>query len=265
MFKEVSMPRHTPPTPYSPNALTLFYRHALAAVRCGALIALCASPIANAQTAITPSTLPATMVATLATPTASTCAHPLDAAIPNGCVVNEQTLWRGAKPDAFAAAKLLTTGVKTVVSLELMHNDLNAFETADLPAGAAGNVKYFQIREWEPLVVIAPSLVDRHVAQFIAITRTQPTPIYVHCRAGQNRTGIMVAAFKIFNGADIEATIKDMASYGGIWAKQDAAYLRRLTPQFRAALEPKIRLWIDKIKPSAQIACAQGRCTVDKL
>lgn len=192
------------------------------------------------------------------------CKQPLDSKINNSCVVAEQMLWRGARPDAEAAAALIDLGVKTVVSLELILNDRKAFEKAQPKATANSEIQYFQIRDWEPLVVLSHSAVDNHVVQFIAITRTQAKPLYVHCRSGQNRTGIMVAAYRIFAGEDIEETIKDMEQYDGIWSRADAVYLRTLTPLRRAEMEKQISTWLPKLKRSAKILCSNGVCKFNK-
>lgn len=198
--------------------------------------------------------------ATAAPPIELSCNSPLDAKVANSCVVSEQTLWRGARPGPEAAAALVELGVKTVVSLELLQDDRTAFELAAVHGREAREIRYFQVRDWEPLVLLAPGQVDEHVAQFLAIARTQPKPLYVHCRSGQNRTGIMVAAYQIFAGADIEATIAAMEKFGGFWSKSDAAYLRTLTPQRRADIEQRVAAWLPRVQRSATIVCADGRC-----
>ncbi len=189
------------------------------------------------------------------------CATPLDSRVSNGCIVAPQTLWRGARPDTVTATALVEAGVRTVVNLELLLDDKAAFAAAKPTITTPQTIQYFRLRDWEPLVALAPSLTDDHVAHFIAITRTQPKPIYVHCRSGQNRTGVMVAAYKIFNGAEVEATIAEMAAYSGFWAKQDSDYLRRLTPAHRMAMEANISKWVAKLKPDAQIVCDKNKCS----
>jgi len=198
--------------------------------------------------------------ATASTPIELFCKSPLDSKVANSCVVSEQTLWRGARPGPEAAAALVELGVKTVVSLELFQDDRDAFETAMISSRDSREIQYFQVRDWEPLVLLAPSKVDDHVAHFLAIARTQPKPIFVHCRSGQNRTGIMVAAYKVFDGADIEDTILEMEKYGGFWSKSDADYIRRLTLRRRAAIEERVADWIPRVKRSARIVCASGKC-----
>ena len=194
------------------------------------------------------------------TPTELLCKRPLDSKVENSCVVSDQTLWRGARPNPEAAAALVELGVKTVVSLELLQDDRNAFEAAMIGSSDSKEIQYFQIRDWEPLVILARSKVDDHVAHFLAIARTQPQPIFVHCRSGQNRTGVMVAAYKVFDGADIEETILEMERYGGFWSKPDADYIRTLTPRRRAAIEKRIADWIPRVKRDAKILCSSGRC-----
>ncbi len=188
------------------------------------------------------------------------CTNPLDSRIRNSCIVTSQSLWRGAKPDAVAAAALVEKGVKTVVNLEWLHDDRQAFEDAKLSDASRHEIQYFRVVDWEPLVVLDRPTVDDHVAHFIAITRTQPTPIFVHCRSGQNRTGVMVAAYRVFNGTSIEDANAEMQSYGGIWFASDADYIRSLTPQRISELEEAIARWTLKLKRDAEIVCSDTKC-----
>jgi protein tyrosine phosphatase (PTP) superfamily phosphohydrolase (DUF442 family) len=190
----------------------------------------------------------------------SACLTPLDSSIQKSCIVVPNVLWRGPKPSAADAKILLQRGVRTVVNLELLHDDKKAFQAlsgADLPTAS---ISYFRARDWEPLVLVSRKSVDRHVARFIAIMRTQTGPVYVHCRSGENRTGVMVAAYRMFAGMPMEQAIAEMQGYEGFWAKADARYLRSLTPERRAALEPKIVAWMQELKPNAVIRCGNGHC-----
>ena len=192
------------------------------------------------------------------------CATPLDARIENSCIVDAGTLWRGAKPTKAAATALVERGVKTVVNLEWLHEDIDAFNDAAPTASGKREIEYFRVVDWEPMVVIAPSTVDDRVARFIAITRSQPKPIYVHCRAGRNRTGVMVAAYRIFNGMPIEDAIAEMGRYQGEWFSQDAKYLRTLTPDRIAVLERQVAQWIPKLKREATFVCEGSACATRK-
>ena len=193
------------------------------------------------------------------------CETPLDPAVENSCVVTPQALWRGAKPDAAAAAKLVALDVKTIVNLEWLHDDKPSFQAAVVPPIGRREIDYFRVRDWEPLVAIAPDLVDEHVAHFLAITRTQAKPIFVHCRSGKNRTGVMVAAYRVFNGVSIEDAIAEMERYGGEWFAYDARYIRGLTPARRATLEKRIEAWIPRLQRDAQIVCTDTGCALSPM
>ena len=196
-----------------------------------------------------------------AEPSADACTLPLSPAIANSCVVTPNVLWRGAKPDVNGATALISVGVKTVVNLELLHDDLDAFRNAQPSIESSSSIGYFRIRSWEPNVVIAPALLDSHVADFIAIVKTQAKPIYVHCRSGQNRTGVMIAAYRIlFEGQPIESAIAEMQSYHGVWFKQDAKYIRGLTGQHRARIEKMAKDRIGQIRREALLECSASGC-----
>lgn len=188
------------------------------------------------------------------TPQADACTTTLSQAIPNSCVVTDGVLWRGSKPNEQGASALIGLGVKTVVNLELLHDDMAAFQGA-LPAAAPAHViNYFRIHEWEPNVYVAPAVLDDHVAEFLAIMRTQAKPVYVHCRSGQNRTGVMVAAYRIFEeGMPVDPAIDEMRKFRGVWFAQDATYLRGLAQDRRDQLLQRVAQKEHELKPDAQL------------
>ncbi len=198
-------------------------------------------------------------------PLANACASPLTPAIANSCVVTPGVLWRGAKPDAEGATALLSLGVKTVVNLELLHSDLDAFRAARPPTATSASIDYFLVRDWEPNVVMMPALLDAHVADFIAIAKTQATPIYVHCRSGQNRTGVMIAAYRVLlEGVPMESAIAEMQKFNGLWFKQDAAYLRGLTGEHRLKIEKMAAARIGQIRREAHLEYSAAGCHESK-
>lgn len=188
------------------------------------------------------------------------CVTPLDPSIPNSCVVTEGALWRGGRPDAAGAAALVRGGVRTVVNLEMLLDDRETFDRAQVSVDGTHEIHYFRLRDWEPNVALAPRKLDDHVAHFIAIIRTQPKPIFVHCRSGQNRTGVMIAAYRVFNGGDIEEAVAEMGRYGGIWFSSDAEYIRGLTPQRRAELEKRVAESVRRLRRDARILCVNTAC-----
>ena len=210
-------------------------------------------------------TLSVLSVAQAASPQSSPgCDVDHNSKVKNFCVVKEVELWRGARPSADGAVDLINRGVRTVVNLELIHNDAPVFDQIAVPPNKSNEIEYFRVRDWEPNVKWAPRLLDEHVAHFLAITRTRPKPLFVHCRQGQNRTGVMVAAYRVFNGIPIEEAIAEMKRYNGLFFNDDAKYIRTLTAARRAEFEPKIAQWIPKLKMEAKIFCRDGVCSVDR-
>lgn len=197
-------------------------------------------------------------------PHADACSEPQRSDIKNFCIVSPGLLFRGAKPDVDGATELVTRGVRTVVNLELLHDDKDAFLAVRSEIASPMTIRYFRVRDWEPNVVVAPALLDEHIAAFIAITKTQPKPIYVHCRSGQNRTGVMVAAYRILiEGQPIDSAIGEMQRYNGYWFKEDAAYLRALVGERRARIEATVAsLLVASVQPSAVFNCAQDGCAL---
>jgi len=193
------------------------------------------------------------------------CADHLGSPIPNFCVVMPNVLWRGAKPAQDGAAWLIDRGVRTIVNLELMHDDRQVFREAR-PAGAGRHeAGYFRIADWEPNAVLAPALLDDHLAHFLAVVDDQPRPVYVHCRSGQNRTGVMVAAYRVIvEGASVDEAIEEMGRYRGIWFNADSRYIRSLSPERREEIRRKAAAWRPRLERDSRIICENGKCGVSK-
>jgi protein tyrosine/serine phosphatase len=170
-----------------------------------------------------------------ATPKQTRCANNLAAPIANFCEVKPRQLWRGAVPDnKEEAAWLVRNGVKTIINLELLHDDLNVLRKAELPNAGIYQLDYFRVKTWEPLYAFAQSSADEDVIHFLAIARQAKQPIYVHCRAGENRTGVMIAAYKIIlenqtSPAQIADVVNEMQSYEGFWSDATTAYIKGLS------------------------------------
>jgi protein tyrosine/serine phosphatase len=64
-------------------------------------------------------------------------------------------------------------------------------------------------------------------------------PVFVHCRQGQDRTGIVVAAYRMkTDGWPLDLAEAEMESFGfnGVWVN-----LRHFLHRYAAGLEPQYR------------------------
>jgi protein-tyrosine phosphatase len=193
---------------------------------------------------------------------AKPCEYNIDSPITNFCISTKNVLWRGAKPDIQGATWLIDQGIASVVNLELLHDDLailKSVETSDKTLNS--QIHYYKVRDWEPFVVLKPSKTDSNIARFIAVMNKAPKPVYVHCRSGQNRTGVMVAAYRIIiEGISMSAAIEEMKRYEGIWSKQDEQYLLTMTEEKVNRLREAAAKFSGSTKPNTIVRCKNGAC-----
>ena len=169
-------------------------------------------------------------------------------------------MWRGERPSRTDATWLMEHGVATVVNLEVLLSDRLAFDRAHAPPGPH-EVQYFHVPDFEPVHLVNWTLLDDHVAHFIAIVRDSPKPIYVHCLDGLDRTGVLIAAYRVLvGGVDQETAIREMGRYGTPWVRVDARYIRSLQGDRRAAILHRAEEWQSRLKPRARIGCDLGKC-----
>jgi protein tyrosine phosphatase (PTP) superfamily phosphohydrolase (DUF442 family) len=187
------------------------------------------------------------------------CNNNADSPITNFCISIKDVLWRGAKPYVKDATWLIDQGIASIVNLELLHDDLAILKSVE--TNRTTQVHYYKLRDWEPYVVMNPSKTDNNIAKFIALMIKAPKPVYLHCRSGQNRTGVMVASYRIIiEGVPINIATDEMKQYGGIWAKHDETYLLTLTPDKVNRIKEMATNYAKTIKPNALVRCAQGSC-----
>jgi len=201
----------------------------------------------------------------VATPMAtgqSSCLNNMASPIANFCEVMANKLWRGAKPDKETSAWLINQGVKTIINLELLHDDLDVIRHAGVNSANSYTVDYFRVKTWEPLYAVAESAADQDVIHFLAVARQAKKPVYVHCRAGENRTGVMVAAYKIVienntSDADITDIISEMQSYKGFWSDATTRYIKGLA-QRRDEIIRAVDAY--ELESPTTIGCHGGKC-----
>lgn len=93
-------------------------------------------------------------------------------------------LYRGAQPTAEGFKELKKMGIKTVVNLRSMHTDRRKIK------GCGLRFAHMYCRAWRPR--------SNDVARFLKLMKDKSNhPVFVHCLHGSDRTGMMVAAYRM--------------------------------------------------------------------
>jgi uncharacterized protein (TIGR01244 family) len=113
--------------------------------------------------------------------------------------------YRGAQPEGRDYADLAALGVKTVIDLQADGDQ----QEADFVAAAG--MKFFRI----PLTTRTRPEPDA-IARFLSLVNDPANqPVFVHCRGGHHRTGIMTAVYRMTNdGWTAERAYEEMQQYG---------------------------------------------------
>src|SRR5512133_1663315 len=110
---------------------------------------------------------------------------------------------RGAQPDKTGYATLKAMGVRTVIDMCTSENEKAPVEAAGMRAVAI------------PIEMTRNGLKEKvdHVVALMADPAN--LPVYVHCRHGQDRTGIVVAAYRMKQqGWSLADTEAEMQAFG---------------------------------------------------
>jgi len=139
--------------------------------------------------------------------------------LPNYAKVSE-ALHRGAQPTPEGFAELKRIGVKTVIDLRALHSDQYKLQGTGL--------QYVRIycKAWHPE--------DEDVVKFLQVVRDPKNqPVFVHCQHGADRTGMMVAAYRVVEqGWSVEDAAKELDRFGfhTIWT-DIAKYLKSFSKE----------------------------------
>ncbi len=137
-------------------------------------------------------------------------------------------LYRCAQPTAAGIAELKNMGIKTIVDLRALHSDKDEI----------GNIEI----GYEHIPVQAWDIKEEDIVKFLKIvTDKGKTPALVHCQRGADRTGFMVAVYRVaVCGWSKEAAIDEM-THGGY----------EFSPLWGNLVDNLMKLDVEKIREKA--------------
>ena len=139
-------------------------------------------------------------------------------------------LYRSARLDSADVAQLQALGVKTVISLRSFHSD------TDLLKDSGIRTVRIPINTW--------AIRDRHVIEAMRSIRAaeQQGPVLLHCLHGADRTGMMIAMYRmLYQGWPRDKAVDELKNggygYHAVW-KNIERYLSRVNvEQLRARID----------------------------
>ena len=119
-------------------------------------------------------------------------------------------LYRGAQPNKAAVEHLQRLGVKSVVNLRGAGRASKAEEVQAQQLG----IIYTNV----PLHSLCPPS-EAQVAQVLALLKNLPPPVFIHCLHGADRTGTIVACYRIkHDGWTNDEALREARKHGiGFW------------------------------------------------
>jgi uncharacterized protein (TIGR01244 family) len=149
----------------------------------------------------------AAMVVTMGAAVAGGCATvgSKEAGIENFDKVSA-TVYRGAQPTREGFKTLAGYEVKTVINLR------SEDDSAERAMAKEAGMKYVS------LPMDADTVTAADAEKFLALLATVPAPVFVHCHAGRDRTGMAVAAYRVqVEHWTREAAVREMKAHGHYW------------------------------------------------
>lgn len=150
--------------------------------------------------------------------------------VPNGGKINDSLL-RGAQPRQDGVQQLKNLGVTTIVDLRAEDPGRATWERQQAESLGMRFVS-IPLDGWNP-----PS--NEQIAQFLALFRNNPKEkVYVHCRYGEDRTGVFVAAYRMaMDGWQPQQAMNEMYYFGfnGMWHPSMKSYIRDFPSRLKTA------------------------------
>jgi protein tyrosine/serine phosphatase len=121
-----------------------------------------------------------------------------------GCV--DQRVYRGAQPDEAGLASLKELGIKTIINLRMANDVLKT----ELGLVEKNSMVYTNV----PMTGIGRPT-DEQIHLILSLIESLPSPVFIHCEHGCDRTGTIVACYRIkHEGWSATTALQEAKTYG---------------------------------------------------
>ncbi len=150
--------------------------------------------------------------------------------VPNAGKISD-VLYRGAQPKEVGFSELKLLGITTIVDLRGEDGGKIAWER-HLSESRGMRFVHIPVSGWSP-----PT--DEQVVQFLSLFRNEPgQKVFVHCRFGDDRTGVFTAAYRMaFENWTAEQAMKEMYFFGfnGFWHPAMKSFIHNFPARLNSA------------------------------
>jgi len=151
------------------------------------------------------------------------------AGLPNAGKIND-SLFRGAQPLSEGFEQLKKLGITTIVDLRGEDPDKIKWERQQAESAGLHFVN-IPVSGWSP-----PT--NDQVAEFLSLFKNKNEKIFVHCRFGDDRTGVFVATYRMTHDHwPPQQAIKEMYFFGfnGFWHPAMKSYIDDFPSKLKTA------------------------------
>jgi tyrosine-protein phosphatase SIW14 len=150
----------------------------------------------------------------------------------------DERLYRGAQPDAEGFRHLRNIGVRTVINFR---EEADAIRTGEQEMVESLGMRYIHLPIKDGnFFTWYRRIPDETVRRFFNILQSEQGPFFVHCRRGTDRTGAMVAFYRMaHNGWDASRARNEAGDVGmRFWYRGLRRQISAFDPQVVAAAQP---------------------------
>jgi len=158
-------------------------------------------------------------------------ADPTVKGVPNFHIVNDRVL-RGGQPTDPGFRNLADMGVKTIVDLQ---------EEGDRAKGEKRLVKALGMKYVNIPMKGMTTPTEKQISHALkALNDTSDGPVFVHCKRGADRTGVVVACYRVqHDGWQNQKALSEAREYGMSWYQFPLQrYVKSYEPHNSSALDP---------------------------